>query len=393
LKRTCSLLALAVLAFGTNVAAAPITVNCDRGESLGRAIALLPRGNPNRITVIGTCTEYVTIRGVDDLTVTSRSGATLAQPPGDAGPPPYSLKATLTIDASRSITIDGLNVLASPTDPNSVGVFVRGGSADVRLRNTAIEGGNQCVSITQNSHVSLAAVTGRDPSWAAVGVYDGSAVYIESSLFESSSGQGWREGIAAIKGVAIVHGTRIRNMQVGMDVRSGGIIDLSNHGDYSPAAGQSDVVVESPAGTNFNGITVGGGSSFTIDNVRLRITHPGQSWGGDTGGVKVSDASSFNAAGNLEVVGSYGQGIVVTNNSSANVPGATVTGTGHAGLVVINNSSANLDAGNIALTPITGSIAPDLFCDSTSLITGADKAPSSTRQCDHLVGGSTVPLP
>jgi len=83
----------------------------------------------------------------------------------------------------------------------------------------------------------------------------------------------------------------------------------------------------------------------------------------------------------------------VTNNSFANVPGATIAGAAHAGLVVINNSSANLDAWNVPLTPITGSSAPDLFCDSTSLITGADKASGSTRQCDHLVGGSSVPLP
>jgi hypothetical protein len=391
MKRTGRFLALAVLAFGTEATAGQITVNCDRGESLGRAVALLPRGNPSTVTVNGTCTEYVAIRGLEDLTVRSRTGATLVQPPGDAGQP-YVFKAALTIDASRSITIDGLKVLASPTDAYSGGVFVRGGSADVRLRNTTIGGGNQCVSIAQNSQVSLAGVTARDSSWAAVGVWDGSAVRIEDSLFEGSTSPGWHEGIVANNSVAVVHGTRIRNMQVGMDAGAGGIIDLGNFTDYYPNSGPSDVVIENSAGTNFYGVSVSGGSSFNV-SVKLRVTNPGQWWGGDTGGVKVSDASSFSAAGNLEVSGSYGQGVVVTNNSFANLAGATITGTAHAGLVVINNSSANLDVWNIALTPITGSGAPDLFCDVTSLITGADKAPGSTRQCDHLVGGSSVPLP
>jgi hypothetical protein len=391
MKRTGRFLALAVLAFATHAAAAPITVNCDRGESLNRAIALLPRGHPSTVTVNGTCTEYVSIRGLGDLTVTSKTGATLVQPLVDPGQPCLA-KAPLTIDASRSITIDGLKVQASITDSCSFGVFVRGGSADVRLRNTVIEGGSTGVTISQKSQVSLAGVTGRDSSWAAVGVFDGCSAYIEDSLFESSTGSGWHEGIVAIKGVAVVHGTRIRNMQVGLDAGSGGIIDLGNFTDYYPASGPSDVVVESPAGSNFYGVSVSGGSSFNV-NVKLRVTTPGQWWGGDTGGVKVSDASSFNAAGSLEISGSHGQGVVVTNNSFANVPGATITGTGHAGLVVVNNSSANLDAWNIPLTPITGSGASDLFCDATSLITGADKAPDSTRQCDHVVGGSSVPLP
>jgi hypothetical protein len=387
-----AVLGLAVIALGTHAGAAQITVNCDRGQSLNRTIAALPQGTANTVTVEGACTEYVKIRGIDNLTVRSTTGARVIQPPVDLGRACLAQGAVM-IDASRSITIDGLRIQASTTDGCSAGVFVRGGSADVRLRNATIEGGGHCVAITQNSQASLAAVAGRDPGWAAVGVYDGSAVYIENSVFESSSGQGWREGIAAIKGVAVVHGTRIRNMQVGIDVRSGGIVDLSNHGDYSPATGQSDVIVESPAGTNFNGVTVGGGSSFTVDNVRLVISTPGQSWGGDTGGVKVSDASSFSAAGNLEISGSYGQGVVVANNSFASIPGATITSTGHAGLVVVSSSTANLDASNIALTPITSSGAPDLFCDTTSLITGGDKAPTSTRQCANVQGAATVPLP
>jgi hypothetical protein len=319
------------------------------------------------------------------------TGATIVQPPPDAGQA-CLFKAALTIDGSRRITIDGLKVKASPTDPCSGGVFIRGGSADVRLRQTEIEGGNQCVSIAQNSQVSLAGVTGRDASWAAVGVFDGSSVHIEDSLFEGSSEPGWHEGIAAIKGTAVVHGTVIRNMQIGLNADSGGIIDLGNFADYYPTSGPSDVVVESPAGTNFYGVSVSGGAAFHA-GVKLRITTPGQWWGGESGGVRVSGSSSFDAWGTLEIIDSHGQGVFVGGSSFANVPGVVVTGADHGGLVVVNGSSANLDAWNIPTTPITGSGGPDLFCDATSVIAGGDRAPASTRQCDHVVGGGFVPLP
>jgi hypothetical protein len=392
------ILASTILVFGTEAAAADFKVNCDRGQSLNRAIAALPQGTANTVTVEGTCTEYVRIRGMDNLTVRSTTGARLVQPPVDSARACLALGA-LTIDASRSITIEGLSVQASPTDVCSAGVFVEGGSSDVRLRGVSATGGNQCFCITQRSQVSLARVAGRDPGWAAVGVFDDSVAYVEDSVFESTFPQGWQEGIAAAKATANVHGTRIRNMQVGLDANSGGVINLANFADYFPTTGPSDVVIESPAGTSFDGVSVGSGSSVTVSpvfvggGVKLRITNAGQSWGGQTGAVLVTDASSFDAGGNLEVVGSQGQGVVVANDSFANLAGVTISGSSHAGLVVINNSSANLDQWYAPVTPITGSAGPDLFCDASSLIAGGDKAQASTRQCGNVQGAATVPLP
>lgn len=87
MKRTGLSLTFAVLASGTHVVAVPITVNCDQGGSLNRVIALLPRAIPSTVTVNGTCTEYVAIRGIEALTVRSSTGATLPRPPGDGGQP------------------------------------------------------------------------------------------------------------------------------------------------------------------------------------------------------------------------------------------------------------------------------------------------------------------
>jgi hypothetical protein len=378
--------------------AAQVSVNCDRGQSLNRAIAGLPQSTANTVTVEGTCTEYVQIRGLDNLTVKGFNGARLVQPTVDPGRPCLALGA-LTIAASRSVTIDGLNVQASTTDGCSQAVFVTGGSSDVRLRRMVVTGGGQNFCIALRSQASLAGVTGRDPGWAAAAAFDESVVNIEDSVFESTAPQGWQEGIVASKATANVHGTRIRNMQVGLDAQSGGVINLQNSGDYYPTTGPTDVVVDCPAGTAFNGASVTGGSAlivapaFVSGGVRLRISGVGQGWGGETGGVVVSDASTFDAGGNLEVSGSVGQGVVVANNSYANLAGITVTASARAGLVVINNSTANLDQWYAPVTTVSGSAGPDLFCDATSLITGGDKAPGSTRQCANVQGGATLPLP
>lgn len=387
-----------LLVFAANAGAAAVTVNCDRGQSLNRAIATLPQATANTVTVQGTCTEYVQIRGLDNLTVRSTTGARLVQPPVDPQRPCLALGA-LTIEASRSVTIDGLNVLASTTDGCSQGVFVAGGSSDVRLRRMAVTGGGQNFCVAQRSQVSLAGVTGRDPGWAAAAAFDESVMHIEDSTFESTTPEGWHEGIVASKATANVHGTRVRNMQVGLDASGGGVINLANFGDYYPTTGPTDVIIDCPAGNGFNGVSVTGGSAliiaptFVSGGVKLKISAVGQAWGGETGGVVVSDASTLDAGGNLEVNGSLSQGVVVANNSYANLAGVSVTGSARAGLVVVNNSSANLDQWYAPVTTVSGSAGPDLFCDATSLITGGDKAPGSTRQCTNVLGSATVPLP
>jgi hypothetical protein len=399
LRTNCWLVVSILSVAASHAAAADISVNCDRGQSLSRAISVLPRGTANTITVQGTCTEYVQIRGLEDLKVRGTTGARLVQPPVDPGRPCLALGA-LTIEASRGITIESLGVQASTTDACSIAVLIQGGSADVRLRGVTATGGTQCFAIAQNSHASIAGSIGRDPGWAALGVFDGSAAHVEDSLFESTSPQGWQEGIVASEGRVHVHGTRIRNMTVGLEANTGGVINIFNFADYYPTTGPRDVVVECQPGTNFYGVSVGTGSavvvapSFVAGNaVKLRITNAGQSWGGETGAVRVADASTFDAGGDLEVVGSLGQGVVVTNNSYANLAGVTITGSAHAGLVVTNNSTANLDQWYAPATPITGSGGPDLFCDATSLIAGGDKAPGSTRQCANVQAAATVPLP
>jgi hypothetical protein len=185
--------------------------------------------------------------------------------------------------------------------------------------------------------------------------------------------------------------TAIRNMQHGIDISRSGSVDIQSFNSYFPISTPTDVVIESPAGTNFDGVSVGSGSLLNLGDTKLRITNPGQPWGGNTAGVFVSDGGTLSAGANLVISGSQGQGVFVTNNSHASLAGSSITGSGH-GLVVANLSTVAV-AGSNPLTQISGN-GTDLFCDSRSLITGgANVANATSVQCGNLLAGDNVPLP
>jgi hypothetical protein len=181
-------------------------------------------------------------------------------------------------------------------------------------------------------------------------------------------------------------------MQIGIGIFDGGIVDIQSFNSYFPISTPTDVLIESPAGTNFNGVFVGSRSLLSLGDTKLRITNPGQPFGGSTAGVFVSDGGTLSAGSNLVISGSLGQGVFVSNNSHASFAGSSITGSAHGGLVVANLSSVAVTGSN-PLTQISGN-GTDLFCDSRSLITGgANIANATSVQCGNLLPGDTVPLP
>jgi len=99
-------------------------------------------------------------------------------------------------------------------------------------------------------------------------------------------------------------------MQVGLQARNGGIIDIKDFNDYYQSdPGATDVLVENAA---YHGLLVKAGSSASIDGgASFRIVGAGQPWGGDTAGVTVSDGSVATLAAQssngalLEIAGSH----------------------------------------------------------------------------------------
>jgi len=385
------ILTLLVLVASVAVAETPthsITVDCSNGQSLNSALSKLDKQTPTTVSVNGTCTEYVQVFGFENLTLKGLAGASLVQPTGGAG---SLLNSLLFIESSRNVTVDGFSLTANTVTVPAVGIGH--GSTDIRLRHLNIQGGTSGILVFEESQVSIAYVTAQDPGYSALGVYDLSDVHVERSLFENSTGALWHAGMDVGTSHITVYGTTISNMQVGINGHGGAIIDVQTFDTYYAFGGPSDVIIENSAGTNYNGVVIDTGGSLNVLGAKLVIPKPGQSWGGTSGGVLISDGAALNATnGNLVITGSNGQGVVALNNSHATLTGATVTTGSHGGLVAANLSSIDVSAGT-TLTTVSGN-SVDLFCDPRSTITGsANLSGAPTAQCTNLLAGDTVTLP
>lgn len=366
-----------------------LVVNCNVGQSLNGILSKLNKQLATTIVVQGTCTEYVLINGFEGLTLKGAPGAALRQP--STNPTNGLAIQVLSILASRSVTIDGLAIHSGSA---LAGIGIGQNSMDIRLRNLILDGtGVFGLIVAEESQVSLARVTARDPGFASVGVFDVSDVHVESSLFESTTGSGFHEGLSIGSGHVTIQSSTIRNMQVAVEANKSGMIDIQSFNTYYPISTPNDVIIENPAGTNSQGVKLGGGAQLNVGDTKLRITNAGQPWGGNSAAVWVSDGSTLSdGGGNLVVSGSQGQGVFVSNNSHASLSGSNITGSNHGGLVVANLSTISVGPGN-TLTLVGGN-AIDVFCDSKSVVTGAANfAGVPTINCSNLLPGDTEPLP
>ena len=379
--RVCALVTL-LFAATCLATAAPIMVDCGAGQSLNSALAKLDKFAPATVTVKGTCTEYVVVNGFNQLTLNGVRGSALQQP--DSTPPSDSY--VLSIQASRSITVSGLAIHGLPSLFSAIGVG--GGSNDVRIQNVSTDG-PWGVVVFEASQVWLVNVTVNTSGFAGISAFDKSDVHIVNGLIERPADSNFDAGLLVASGHVTMQGTVIRDMQQSIDIDANGSVDLVYFDTSVPS---HNVILNNPAGTNYNGVRVTNGSSLNLGSVKLQIINAGQPYGFDTGAVFISDGSAMNAAANLEISGSQGQGVFVANNSHAALGGSSITGGSHGGLVVVNLSTATVTASN-PLTVI-GRNATDVFCDSKSEIAGSvNIASATTVQCTNLLSDVYESLP
>jgi hypothetical protein len=376
-------IALGTLIFSicVSVGASP-TVDCDAGQTLNHTLAKMDKLTPTTITIKGTCTEYVLVDGFSNLTLKGLQGATLQQPASN----PQSNSYVLSIRASRSVTVSGLAVHSRPTIFSSIGIGA--GSNDIRLQDVTTDG-SWGVVIYDESQVWLVKVTVNVTSgYAAISVFDKSDVHIVDGLLERPANGNFNAGLL-VGGHVTMQGMTIRDMQQSININGSGTVDLVN---FDPTATDTDVIIDNPSGTNINGAIVSDGSSLNIGSAKLRINNAGQPWGGDTGAIFVTNGSTLGASSNLVVSGSQGQGVIVANNSHAELDGSSITGSLHGGLVVVNFSTATAGTPN-PLTVISAN-GTDLFCDSNSQIAGEmNIANAAVVQCSNLLPGKYQNLP
>jgi hypothetical protein len=378
--RVISVLFLISTAFAQNGPTIP--VKCDHGQSLNSTLSSLNRKMPTTILVEGTCTEYVSINGFEDLTLKGQPGAALQQPITN----PQSNSYVLSITGSRGVTISGLAVHSLPSIFSGIGIGK--GSNQILLQNVNVDG-SWGVVIYEESQVWLVNVNVNITSgYAAISAFDKSDVHIAGGLLQRPANGLFNAGLFVGSGHATIQGMTIRDMQQAITVSASGSVEVAN---VSPVGGV-DVTIDNPSGTNFNGAIVSDSSSLNVGSARLLINNAGQPWGNNTGGVFITNGSTLDAFSNsLVVSNSLGQGVIVTNNSHATLAGSSITGSLHGGLVVANLST--IDNASGSFTSVSGN-ATDLFCDSNSFITGtANLTGVSTVNCGNQLPNNTVPLP
>jgi hypothetical protein len=326
----------------------------------------------------------VVIDGFINLTLTGLDNATIQQPASD---PPTSPIYVLSVKASRGVTLSGFAVHSRTSAFSVIGIGK--GSTDILVSKVSTEGSWGIVAY-EASQVWLVQVNVNITSgYAAVSAFDKSDVHIVDGLLQRPADSGFYAGLLVSSGHVTMQGMTIRDMQQSINVNDSGSVDLVN---FESTALGVDVIVENPSGTNFNGAVISDSSSLNLNSAKLRISNAGQPWGGDTAAVFVTNGSTLGAGSKLVVSGSQGQGVIVSNNSHAQLAGSSITGSAHGGLVVLNLSTAGVDSSS-PLTTISGN-GTDLFCDSKSQITGAlNVANASTAQCSNILPGTYEILP
>jgi hypothetical protein len=157
--------------------AANLSVNCDKHESIHKALHLLATTNPqgpNTIIVSGSCKGNFVIRSMDRLTLITKKGASITDRSNGS-------LAVLDIEDSHSVTVQGFTI-------NGGAGGVNCGSASVcYLTGNTIEAGG--VGVGGGSRAFLESNVIQNGGRGAT-VEDGSQMFSSNDVFQSNAAQG-----------------------------------------------------------------------------------------------------------------------------------------------------------------------------------------------------------
>jgi hypothetical protein len=360
----------------TGLRAATVTVDCDRGETIGRALARiswLNRLQANTVNVRGTCVESVEIRNFERLTVAG-VGAAAIRGPSDATP-------ELSIANSQDVIVRDLTIGSAGGTSLQIA-----NCQDCEVRGSTIEG----LALLYGSGTALFFddVLHANGSFAALGSYDHIRVVMVDCTVEPGSGWIW----AGVNSESIIHlsGSTVRGFGVGIAVSNGAKLTLSDRQSLVPGSGpDATVVVENNA---WSGVEVSGASTASIPVARIRNNGVGVVASGNS---RVLTGAEEGFGPGAEISDNASIGVMVKDGAHADVgSGTRILRTAGNGLVVVNNSTAAGPPSSTApATRIDGSTAQDVFCDATSIVSNAARIAATKVTCPNLNAGPHVPLP
>jgi len=368
---------------GVQAFATTLTVNCDKGQSVNAGLAKLSKTGPHTVTVSGTCTEDIAIRGFDDLQLLASPGTVLNKAPGSA-------PAVIDVVASSRIVIDGFTIegptLAPGVPATPTGIQFTGSVASSVSHATITGGGSGIIVDGSQARITDSTISESWAFWATVIVFDASIIELANVTLEA--GHPYSTGLAVgLLGSAVVESGSFRDFGAGISVQGGGLVNPSNTGPVVFENNRVGLLIGPAAAAELQGdvqfIDNGDGSDFS-------------------GGIVVDGGAlhlpNYSSLPGTVIRNSNGQGLVLMNNASARIGSVTIEGSGLNGIVVLNSSTLQFEP-PIPFPPfgtssVTGSAAKDVFCDSHSVVTGGAYITGATKiTCKNLVSGPSVPLP
>jgi hypothetical protein len=260
--------------------AANLTVNCDRKETIHKAVKLLATTNPqgpNTISVVGSCRENILVRSMDRLTLITKKGASITDRSNGS-------LAVVDIEDSHSVTVQGFTIIGGGGGVNcgsasvcyltgntieAGGVGVRGGSRSF-LESNVIQNGGRGATVEDGSQMFSSDDVFQ--SNAAQGIVIGDGVYFVAS---NSSFLNNGVGILAAASNLLLHGGTISgSIGNGMTMLAGSTVVFRDSATVTGNGGDG-VHLEDASFAGFQSATVTGNLSGLDVNCapQFTITH------------------------------------------------------------------------------------------------------------------------
>src|SRR5438270_8659187 len=158
--------------------AANLRVNCDKHESIGKALRLLANTHlqgPNKVIVSGACDGHLVIRNMDRLTLITENGASITDRSNGT-------LAVMDIEDSRSVSVQGFTI-----NGGLQGILCNTASVCYLTRNTIQGPGRFGVEVSRGSHAFLESNVIQNWSRGAF-IFGSSEVFSSNDVFRSNGG-------------------------------------------------------------------------------------------------------------------------------------------------------------------------------------------------------------
>jgi hypothetical protein len=183
-KRANFFAVFVLLAFGAasrSTYAVNLTVNCDKKETVHKAVKLLANTNPqgpNTVSVAGNCKENITIRSMDRLTLISKKGASITDRSDGS-------LVVVDIEDSRSVSVQGFTI-----NGGAGGVNCGSASACYLNGDTIQDAVGVGVSVGGGSHAFLEGNVIQNNGFRGSSMSDGSQMFSSNDVFQGNAAQG-----------------------------------------------------------------------------------------------------------------------------------------------------------------------------------------------------------